>query len=154
MATDKQKLNRKKFTREYKAREIQKNITKRTRLKKNYFKALKSEGYAVPEKNDSDSKQEKTKSSKQYREEQKQSGRQKLQNVKNAKVQKMKDQKIDKETKRLQQLERIEISKEKYRQRGKKTERLTQKTRSGQPLMGPRIENLLDKIKNDDTYTG
>lgn len=151
MATDKQKQNRKKFTRDYKVREIQKNITKRTRLKKNYFKALKSEGYSVPEKSNNASRERK--SSKQYKEEQRNHAKDKLQSAKQDKLQRIKDQKQKREQKRFEQLEKIKISKDKYQQRGKKSERLTQKTRTGQPLMGPRIENLLDKIKNDDTYT-
>ncbi|KQC42191.1 Essential protein required for maturation of 18S rRNA [Saccharomyces cerevisiae] len=50
MGTAKQNQNRKKFTREYKVKEIQRSITKKTRLRKEYLKALKDEGYAVPEK--------------------------------------------------------------------------------------------------------
>lgn len=37
----------------------------------------------------------------------------------------------------------------KSRERELKKERLSKKSRTGQPLMGPRINNLLDKIKND-----
>ena len=49
MGTAKQSQNRKKFTREYKVKEIQRSITKKTRLRKEYLKALKDEGYTVPE---------------------------------------------------------------------------------------------------------
>lgn len=35
------------------------------------------------------------------------------------------------------------------RDRERKKERISKRTKSGQPLMGPRINNLLDKIKNE-----
>ena len=104
MGTAKQNQNRKKFTREYKVKEIQRSITKKTRLRKEYLKALKDEGYAVPEK------------------EPKTVAKESVRKIKEARA--------------------IE---------GKK--KLTQRTRTGQPLMGPKIEDLLDKIKTDDTYT-
>jgi hypothetical protein len=47
--------------------------------------------------------------------------------------------------------EREIITEKKREERLKKKERLSAKTRTGQPLMGPRIENLLEKIKKDFT---
>lgn len=45
---------------------------------------------------------------------------------------------------------RIETKERQSREREKRKERLTKKTRRGQPLMGPRINNLLDKIKENN----
>ncbi|KAH3660869.1 hypothetical protein OGATHE_005201 [Ogataea polymorpha] len=59
-----------------------------------------------------------------------------------------------KERSRLQKIERtrqkLQQMKEKERQRQQKTKELKNaKTRTGQPLMAPRINDLLDKIKKE-----
>lgn len=155
MATSKQQYNRKKFTKEFRVKEIQKNITKRTRLKKNYFKALKEEGYSAPERpqNDKDNNDRKHKKVRELKEEKRQAGKEKFDEKKQLKKDRMQRQREEKEAHRQSQLQRIETSKAKHLQREQRTKRLTQKTRSGQPLMGPKILDMLEKIKNDDTYT-
>lgn len=154
MATSKQQFNRKKFTKEYRVKQIQKNITKRTRLKKNYFKALKEEGFSAPERphDDRQDGDHKHKKVRELKEERRQAGKQKIDEKKQIKKDRMQKQREEKEARRQQQLDRIETSKAKHLQREQRSKRLTQRTRSGQPLMGPKIEDLLNKIKTDDTY--
>ncbi|CCK72646.1 Fyv7p KNAG_0L00230 [Huiozyma naganishii CBS 8797] len=152
MPTEKQQRNRKKFTREYKVREIQKNITKKTRLRKNYFKALKEEGYTVPEKPEHDA--DKTKANIQRMKQEKVSqGKMKFDEKKEMKRQRQRSKREEEEARRQRQLDRLKESKAKHIERENRSKRLTQKTRSGQPLMGPKIGDLLEKIKTDDTYT-
>lgn len=174
MATSKQRFNRKKFTKEYKVKQIQKNITKRTRLKKQYLKALKEEGYSVPSKeqssnskkrdlndnddilnsnNDTVSISIRKKSVKDLKEEKRLAGKAKIDEKKRLKKEKLKKQREEREMRRQKELERIKLSKEKHLQREKRSKRLTQKTRTGQPLMGPKISDLLERIKKDDIYT-
>lgn len=139
----------KKFTREYKVKEIQKNLIKKARLKKEYLKTLKKEGYSVPEKDTSKekfdfkkSKQQKAFANKKRFDEKKELNRQKK-----------KSQHEKAERRREEEVRRIKEVKEKERVRETRTRKLNQRTRTGQPLMGPKIEDLLDKIKSDDTYT-
>ena len=170
MATSKQQFNRKKFTKEYKVKQIQKNITKRTRLKKQYLKALKEEGYSVPSKDKlSNSKESnaddhnaddetvststKNKSVKDLKEEKRLAAKAKIDERKRLKKEKLDKQREEREMRRQKELERIKLSKERYLQREKRSKRLTQKTRTGQPLMGPKISDLLERIKKDDIYT-
>ena len=144
MGTAKQNQNRKKFTREYKVKEIQRSITKKTRLRKEYLKALKDEGYAVPEKEPKTVAKESVRKIKEARAIE---GKKKL----DEKKERMQKDELNKQ--RNEQLERIRVSKEKFQRREDRKKKLTQRTRTGQPLMGPKIEDLLDKIKTDDTYT-
>lgn len=150
MGTEKQRFNSKKFTKEYKVREIQKSITKKTRLRKNYLKALKEEGYNIPEKREESRAKVNVK---QLKEERAQQGKRKVDEKKELKRERQKIKRETAEERRNSQLERIKLSKQKHLERESRSQRLTQKTRSGQPLMGPKIEDLLDKIKHDDTYT-
>ena len=131
-------------------KEIQKSITKKTRLKKEYFKALKEEGYAVPERKPIS--QAKT-NVRKLREEKALQGKQKLDEKKEMKRERKKLQKEQVEERRKRELDQIKLSKDKYEQREKRKVRMTQRTRSGQPRMGPKINDLLDKIKGDETYT-
>lgn len=48
------------------------------------------------------------------------------------------------EKEKKQRMETVQLKRE---ARDKKKELLSQKTRTGQPLMGPRINNLLEKIQ-------
>ena len=150
MGTAKQNQNRKKFTREYKVKEIQRSITKKTRLRKEYLKALKDEGYAVPEKEPKTVAKESVRKIKEARAIE---GKKKLDEKKEIKKQRKRMQKDELNKQRSEQLERIRVSKEKLQRREDRKKKLTQRTRTGQPLMGPKIEDLLDKIKTDDTYT-
>ena len=58
-----------------------------------------------------------------------------------------------KEHNRQEKLKSIQDRRENIEKKSKERERrkdtLSKKTKSGQPLMGPRINNLLDKIKKD-----
>ncbi|CAI1573364.1 hypothetical protein SEUBUCD646_0L01340 [Saccharomyces eubayanus] len=150
MGTAKQSQNRKKFTREYKVKEIQRSITKKTRLRKEYLKALKDEGYTVPEKEPRTGVKDSVRKIKEARATE---GKKKLDEKKEIKKQRKKLQRDELNERRNDELERIRVSKEKFQMREDRKKRMTQRTRSGQPLMGPKIEDLLDKIKTDDTYT-
>ncbi|CAI4047377.1 hypothetical protein SUVZ_12G1210 [Saccharomyces uvarum] len=150
MGTAKQSQNRKKFTREYKVKEIQRSITKKTRLRKEYLKALKDEGYTVPEKEPRTGVKDSVRKIKEARATE---GKKKLDEKKEIKRQRKRLQRDELNDRRNDELERIRVSKEKFQMREDRKKRMTQRTRSGQPLMGPKIEDLLDKIKTDDTYT-
>ncbi|SCU79173.1 LAME_0A07558g1_1 [Lachancea meyersii CBS 8951] len=139
----------KKHSKEYKVREIQKNLVKKARLKKEYLKVLKEEGYSAPEKKASEAKL----SFREKRERNAAGNRQKIDEKKELK--KLRGQQQREKTLQRQQREqeRLKEIKEKERQRGLRSSKVTQRTRSGQPLMGPKIEDLLGKIRADDTYT-
>ncbi|CAI4035003.1 hypothetical protein SMKI_12G1400 [Saccharomyces mikatae IFO 1815] len=150
MGTAKQSQNRKKFTREYKVKEIQRSITKKTRLRKEYLKALKDEGYTVPERETRTGAKESVRKMKEARAIE---GKKKIDEKKEIKKQRKKMLRDEIYKQRSEQLEKIRVSKEKFQMREERKKKLTQRTRTGQPLMGPKIEDLLDKIKTDDTYT-
>ncbi|AMD20198.1 HDL546Cp [Eremothecium sinecaudum] len=134
----------KKYTKEYKIKEIQKNLLKRARLKKQYLKSLKEEGYELPEKQ--------TKPRLPL-EQLKKENKRKVDEKKEFKRQRKQTEKEKAEKRRQNEVEKVMIAKQKQEIREKKREKLTRKTRTGQPLMGPKIGDLLDKIKNDSTYT-
>ncbi|SMN20060.1 similar to Saccharomyces cerevisiae YLR068W FYV7 Essential protein required for maturation of 18S rRNA [Maudiozyma saulgeensis] len=150
MAFTKQQRNKEKFTREYKVREIQKSITKKTRLRKAYLKALKDEGYSVPE---AQSQSHVKMSVRDMKEQRLREGKKKLDEKKEIKRQRRKNNVEQAAEHRQRQIDRLNESKEKFKQRERRSNKLTQRTRTGQPLMGPKIDDLLDKIKKDDTYT-
>lgn len=150
MATAKQQHNRKKFTKEYKVKEIQKNLTQKARLKKEYLKALKEEGYTVPEKNETGRSKE---DFKRAREELRGKGQRKFDEKKEIKKDRKKQQREDIEARRNQELEHIQEVKNKMEERERRKKKFSKRTRTGQPLMGPKIDDLLSKIKEDDTYT-
>lgn len=150
MAFTKQQRNKEKFTREYKVREIQRSITKKARLRKGYLKALKEEGYTVPE---AQPQSQTRLSVREMKAQRQRDGKKKFDEKKEMKRERRRTHAQQAEDLRQKQLEDIRVSKEKFKQRERKSTKLTQRTRSGQPLMGPKIEDLLDKIKNDDTYT-
>lgn len=137
----------KRHTKEYKLKEIQKNLTKKARLKKQYLKALKEEGYTVPER----SVTEAPRSSLQ---DQKAANKRKFDEKRQLEKQRKTHQKDKKEERRRKELEKIEDSKTRQVEKEKRWKKVNQKTRSGQPLMGPKIDDLLSKIKNDKTYSG
>lgn len=150
MATAKQQHNRKKFTKEYKVKEIQKNLTQKARLKKEYLKALKEEGYSVPEKNHNGKAKDEIRKLKVGLREK---GQKKLDEKKEIKKERKKEQREDAEARRRKELEDIKQVKIKMDERERRKKRLSKKTRTGQPRMGPKIDDLLSKIKEDDTYT-
>ncbi|CCF57738.1 hypothetical protein KAFR_0D00910 [Kazachstania africana CBS 2517] len=133
MATAKQQHNRKKFTKEYKVKEIQKSITKKTRLRKNYLKALKEEGYDIPDKKP----ESKTKLSvRELKQQHTLEGKRKIDEKKEIIRERKRAKRVEAEERRAQQLENIKMAKAKQLEREKRSQKLTQKTRRGQPLMG------------------
>ncbi|AAS50999.1 ABR226Wp [Eremothecium gossypii ATCC 10895] len=134
----------KKFTKESKVREIQKNLHKRAKLKRQYLKTLEQEGYEVPE------EQKRQKPSFEQRKGEK---KQKVDEKKEHARRRKREQKEEMEAKRQRELDELERAKVRQVERERRNKRIQQKTRSGQPKMGPRINDLLDKIQKDTTYT-
>lgn len=151
MMKSKEHFNKKRYTKEYKIREIQRNLTKKARLKKKYLKLLKEEGYDVPEEKKHTEGPGLT--PRELKEQRLEEGKRRVDERKEMKKQRKRMQRERAEERRTREMERIRISREKHLERERRSQRLTQKTRTGQPLMGPRIEDLLSKIKSDDTYT-
>ncbi|ODV78807.1 rRNA processing [Suhomyces tanzawaensis NRRL Y-17324] len=118
---------------ESKSRDIKKALTHRARLRKGYFKLLEQEGESIPEKDVAKS-EERAKPTMNYAE--------------RAKIAKQR-----KEEQRKEKLERVQDRRKAIEKKDKERElkklRLSQKTKTGQPLMGPRINNLLEKIRKD-----
>lgn len=130
--------NSKFISREDKTRDIKKALVHRSRIRKNYFKLLDKEGI------DNEKKE--------YDETDNRNQRPKQQKPMNfaERSQMVKQRKEDTRKSQLQEVQerRKQITK-KDNERIKKRERVDKKTTRGQPLMGPRINNLLDKIKKD-----
>lgn len=122
---------------ESKNQEIKKSLVHRARLRKQYFKELKKEGEAIPEKEfkkDRQSRETESKPRPDFRE--------------RAEIAKQRKELARKE-REMKRQEYIKNGEKKRAERERKKEQLSQKTRTGQPLMGPRIANLLEKIQND-----
>lgn len=172
------KSHGKKDTRKYtqgkqgKTDEIRRALTHRARLRKNYFKLLKREGLEVPSKDDTHGEEQEneeidhedddnveTESGKQENDNQPPSEIDIIKNkVKNhealtfpERIALKKDRRErDKEMKMRKTKEKLDSMKKSQLKRQKQTERLQNtKTRKGQPLMGPRINDLLEKIKQN-----
>ncbi|SCU77277.1 LAFA_0A00760g1_1 [Lachancea sp. 'fantastica'] len=139
----------KKHSKEYKVHEIQKNLVKKARLRKEYLKVLKEEGFSAPEKKASEAKL----SFKEMKERNALGNRKRVDEKKELKKLRGKQQREKTINRQQRERERLEEIKEKEKQRGVRSSKVTQRTRSGQPKMGPKIEDLLGKIKSDDTYT-
>ncbi|CAR28378.1 ZYRO0F02618p [Zygosaccharomyces rouxii] len=150
MPTSKQIRNRDKFTKEYKVKEIQRNLTKKARLRKEYLKALKSEGYEVPDKKPTPVSKDDIKHLKEERALQ---GKRKLDEKKEIKKQRKRLQAEHAQEAKRKEEERIKIIEQKAQEREKRKVKMTQKTKTGQPKMGPKIDDMLDKIKNNSLYT-
>ncbi|GAV54788.1 hypothetical protein ZYGR_0AS01110 [Zygosaccharomyces rouxii] len=150
MPTSKQIRNKDKFTKEYKLKEIQKNLTKKARLKKEYLKTLKNEGYEVPDKKPIPVSKDDIK---HLREERALQGKKKLDEKKEIKKQRKRLQAEHAQEARKKAEERVKIIEQKEQEREKRKIKMTQKTKTGQPKMGPKIDDMLDKIKNDSLYT-
>lgn len=136
---------------EHKSDEIKKSLTHRARLRKNYFKLLDKEGIPVEKLNGSRVPGDDTEvGDTGYKEgdTRKEEQRKPMNFAERAKIAKER-----KEANRKEKLQSIKAKRatmdQKSRERVLKKERLSKKSRTGQPLMGPRINNLLDKIKND-----
>lgn len=150
MPTSKQIRNRDKFTKEYKLKEIQRNLTKKARLKKEYLKTLKSEGYEIPDKKPTPVSKDDIKN---LREERALQGKKKLDEKKEIKKQRKKAQTQQAQEAKKKAEERVRIIEQKERERERRKVKMTQKTRTGQPKMGPKIDDMLGKIKNNSLYT-
>lgn len=166
-----------KDLREFKSREIKKSLVHRARLRKNYFKLLEKEGESTSndlvegdEKraaeedsgDDDESGSEGEDGTSQPGNRVKRNAplppqrapppeRRQKKPTNFAERSKLAKQK--KEERRLKKIEEVrarrQILEKQTRDREKRKESLSKRTRSGQPLMGPRINNLLDKIKED-----
>ncbi|QLG72890.1 hypothetical protein HG535_0D05990 [Zygotorulaspora mrakii] len=147
MATTKQQENRKRFTKEGKVKEIRRSLTKKARLKKGYLKALKEEGYSIPE------KQPKLITGEKARQNDSHEGKMKWDGKVQIKKQRKKLQRDLLEERGKKEAQKVKENKERLETREKRKVNMTKRTRSGQPLMGPKIEDLLSKIKDDETYT-
>lgn len=162
-----------KDLREYKNQEIKRSLVHRARLRKNYFKLLESEDQTagVPGGERIDDNQERQSDS-EHESEEKQSTTRRLaplppqrapppqrtqpkpqpkrtvnfaERAKLAKERKEKERedKIRRVQERRQALER------QNKERERKKESLSRRTKSGQPVMGPKITDLLDKIRQN-----
>lgn len=118
--------------------EIKKALVHRARLRKQYLKDLKEQGEELPEK--APRKENEEKHNRPYP---------KPNYQERAEIAKKRKEVARKEREAKRQ-EYTKNAEKKRAEREKKKELLSQKTRTGQPLMGPRIANLLEKIKNED----
>ncbi|KAI5958673.1 FYV7 [Candida theae] len=153
--------NKKRFVdrRETKSADIKRALTHRARLRKNYFKLLKHEGLKEPSKEESKQKEDDQSSDEEVEDE----GGDESKNVSYPRLNKPKPTsfaeraaiaKRRRAEKRNEKLQRIQdkltevARQEKIRELKKKE--LSKKTKRGQPVMGPRINNLLEKIKKNN----
>lgn len=150
MPTSKQIRNKDKFTKEHKLKEIQRNLTKKARLKKEYLKTLRKEGYEIPDKKPTPVSRDDIK---RLREERTLQGKKKLDEKKEIKKQRKKLQAEHAQEAKNKAEERVKIIEQKEQEREKRTTKVTQKTRTGQPKMGPKIDDMLGKIKSNSLYT-
>lgn len=156
-----------KDLREFKSREIKKSLVQRARIRKNYFKLLEKEGEAPapeeePQENESASEDSgsdtESKSAVKKRAPlppQTMSYRQppppkkKPMNF-HEKARMAKERKTEQRQKKLSEIQaRREALERETKKREQRKESLAKRTKSGQPLMGPRINSLLDKIKEN-----
>ncbi|AOW29581.1 rRNA-processing protein FYV7 [Candida albicans L26] len=130
--------SKKKFIdrREAKSQDIKRALTHRARLRKNYFKLLEKEGLQEEGKPEDENDIRPTKKKGINFEE-------RAAIVKQRKEEKRKFKLASVQAK----LEKIESN---SKERALKREQLKKSTTKGQPLMGPRINDLLDKIKKNE----
>ncbi|EGV63476.1 rRNA-processing protein fyv7 [Yamadazyma tenuis] len=150
------KFDSKKYKdlRDFKSKEIKRSLVHRARLRKNYFKLIEKEGGRPSTDPVDELKKEPTKGENTHRETK--GPRHERNDVKKSnltyyeKSQLIKQRKEEKRQAILQDVrERRDKIEKSNQQRDRMKEKLSQKTKHGQPLMGPRINNLLDKIKKD-----
>ena len=174
MAPQKHFLGKRPFRdqRERKIQEIKKSLTHRARLRKNYFKLLEKEGLKeghrtddhraeqqgdeennsdddVLETQNGDDKDKIDAPKSKYREK----GSKPTKKAPTNFAERAQRVKENKEQKRKDKLQSIKDRREQIALKSQERElakrRLTTRTKTGQPLMGPRINNLLDKIKKN-----
>lgn len=150
--------------------EIRRALTHRARTRKNYFKLLEREGMDVPERDvvhgsenegndkedaDSDTNEDMDPEEKRKPKSQIELIKTKVQNhealtYQERMILKKDRREKDRKNKMEKTKEKLDTMKMKNLQRRRQTERLQNtKTRKGQPLMGPRINSLLEKIRQD-----
>lgn len=120
---------------ESKRADINRALTTRARRRIAYFKMLKQEGMTVPEKMTPEQREEiqKKKAAQSFQE------RMKIKRERKAK---------EREDRLQQNKQKAHEMREKAAQRERRSEMVKNaRTKRGQPLMGPRIGSLLDKIK-------
>lgn len=117
-------------------REIRQALTHKARLRKKYIQELERSGETVPERQ--------TKQQRECRDDQvKRPSFQERQQMAKDRKKAFRDEREKEREERTHQVEKKRIERE------RKKEMLSQKTRTGQPLMGPRINNLLEKIERE-----
>lgn len=117
--------------------DINRALTTRARRRIAYFKMLKEEGFSVPEKQTKEERE----AAQQKR---KAMSFQERMKIKKERKTKERDERFERNQQKMKEI------REKASDRQKKTELMKNaKTKKGQPLMGPRIGSLLDKIKAD-----
>ena len=140
--------------RDFKSKEIKKSLVHRARLRKNYFKLLEKEGIKddEPEQIVQGNEEYKNRSDDSKIESR---PRPRTENIKKPMnfAERANIAKERKEQNRQAKLKSIQDRREgiekKFKERERRKDNLSKKTKTGQPLMGPRINNLLDKIKKD-----
>lgn len=160
-----------KDLRDYKNQEIKRSLVHRARLRKQYFKLLEEEGEAPPasskEKRTGDSEADDSQTDDSDELDKEKSSvklkaplppqrappksapkRKPLNFQERAKL--AKDRKEHQREEKLRQVqERRRAIEQKQKERERKKVSLSRKTKSGQPVMGPKINDLLDKIRNN-----
>lgn len=156
-----------KDLREFKSQEIKRSLVHRARLRKNYFKLLEETGDDQP-KQENDAPQSASGSDDSETEEKPRSRtplppqrapppqraappqKKPMNFAERAKLAKQR-----KEHQREEKLEKVQqrrrMMEEKNLEREKRKESLSQRTRRGQPVMGPKITDLLDKIRQNNS---
>ncbi|PSK40958.1 hypothetical protein C7M61_000625 [Candidozyma pseudohaemuli] len=160
-----------KDLREYKNQEIKRSLVHRARLRKQYFKLLEEEG-EVPSHEKGDNKDQKDDVSDQSKSDESDNDAQHSKVKQKASLppqqappkvttqrkplnfqERAKLAKERKEQQREDKLQRVKDRRraieQKQMEREKKKESLSRRTKSGQPVMGPKINDLLDKIRNN-----
>ncbi|ODV87337.1 hypothetical protein CANARDRAFT_26742 [[Candida] arabinofermentans NRRL YB-2248] len=146
----------KKYGREGKTDEIKKALTHRASLRKGYFKLLEKEGNPIEKKpienpnmipirkdiGQTDDVSTTEKSTTYKKPERKPLTFQERMQIKKERKERIRLEAIEKTKAKIQEMKSNSIRRERQTRTLKDA-----KTRSGQPLMGPRINNLLDKIK-------
>lgn len=159
-----------KDLREFKNQEIKRSLVHRARLRKNYFKLIESEENGRPDERpldhpdpslekqflDSESQEDKhtpASESQEDKPEHKHTARKPLPPQKAKldfaeRAKKAKDRKVQRREDELRRVqERRQRLEEERRKRELKKESLSKRTSRGQPVMGPRINDLLEKIR-------
>jgi hypothetical protein len=119
-------------------REIRQALTHKARLRKKYIKELEKSGESIPDKESRQQQRERINDNEVKRP----SFQERQQIAKERKKQL-------REEREKQNMERQEMVEKKRKDRERKKDQLSQTTRTGQPLMGPRISNLLEKIEKE-----